>query len=82
MVDEGWRAGRLSPVGINMQRLNGGRMCGILKESLEQQAKPKEECLAGQVRECDAILYNNTGCFNQGSDRIRLIYFRKFTLFH
>lgn len=57
MVDEGWRVGRMFQMGTNMQRPKGGRGCGILKERLELQAKPKQGCLAGQVRECDAILH-------------------------
>lgn len=66
----------------NMQRPKGSRGCGILKERLELQAKPKQGCLAGQVRECDAILQElfNTGCFKQGKYMIRLVYFRQLIL--
>ena len=35
----------------NMQRPKGGRGYGILKERLEWQARPKQGCLVGQVRE-------------------------------
>ena len=70
-------------MGTNMQRPKGGRGYRILKERLELQAKPKQGCLVGQVRD-DAILQllDNTDCFKQGSYMIRLVYFRKFTLSH
>lgn len=55
MAGEGWRVGRMFQMGINMQRPNGGRECGILKENLELQAELREECLAGPFRERDAI---------------------------
>ena len=81
MVDEGWRVGIMFQMGTNMQRPKGGRGYRILKERLELQAKPKQGCLVGQVRD-DAILQllDNTDCFKQGSYMIRLVYFRKFTL--
>ena len=39
-----------------MQRPKGGRGCGILKERLEWDARPKYGCLVGQVRELFAVL--------------------------